>query len=115
MKPYQVRKVSGENLNVLRNYQDVIVRPVESHGTGDEVVAVERRRAGVPPSHVLTLAAPVIAGPETSPDGLSVVDHVEAAGPGRGVAHDVGDQGRVHLQDVVTSQRELAVWDNINI
>ena len=65
---YQVGELFGQSLHVLRHHQDVIVGPVESHGTGDPVVAVQGRAAGVPPGHVQAGAAPVVASPEAEPD-----------------------------------------------
>ena len=66
VKPYQVGQLTGQSLNVLRNHQDVVVRPVESHRTGDLVIPVQGGAAGVPPGHVQALAAPVIPSPQAS-------------------------------------------------
>ena len=65
---YQVGELFGQSLHVLRNNQDVIVRPEERHGAGDLVVAVEGGLARVPPGHVEGLSAPVVSSPEAEPE-----------------------------------------------
>ena len=53
-----------------------------------------------------SLRAPVIAGPDSPFDGLSVVHHVDGAGACRGVTHNEGDQAGVHLGHVVPPHTE---------
>ena len=39
-------------MDVLRDDQDVVVSPVQSHGAGDVLIAVGGRLGRVPPGHV---------------------------------------------------------------
>ena len=105
----QVGEACCQAEDVLGDDQEVVVRPVERHGAGDVGGGVEGWRGGVPPGQVELGWAPVIAGPEPPLDWLGVVDHVEAAGAGRGVTHYVGDQGGVHLGQVVPPDTEQHV------
>ena len=65
---YQVGELFGQSLHVFRHHKDVIVRPEESYGAGDLLVAVEGGLAGVPPGHIEAFTAPVVSSPEAEPD-----------------------------------------------